>query len=331
MPPSAMLQSALLQQSEPLASSAALVLEVSRGQTRFPHRRVRAERFLIGGGVGCDLQIGGSDMPPLHSLLHQDEGRYRLESLAEFPELHVNGDVVQSAIIREGDSISIGAVEFFARFIPTVEEAENVAATAASGNELIDVNEILLEEEIASTKKAILAKTLSGLSAEQLVDLIDDDERLIADNERRRELAVSALLHAASQAGQKNGVSDDDISESDISESDEQFDNDETLFEWGAIGADFADESNDSLLHGLGQVVEQIGLYAAELERRVLQSSQQQEASQEQNRSQQTIHFQSEIPEASDVERRRLSERLQSLLGRISPEEDSSGSPRSVA
>src|SRR5688500_1252666 len=48
-------------------------LEVRRGRTRAPRRAVRRQRFLIGAGSNCQLQLGGSDIPILHSILLVDE------------------------------------------------------------------------------------------------------------------------------------------------------------------------------------------------------------------------------------------------------------------
>ena len=71
-----------------------LVLEICSGRTRFPLRPVRSTRFLIGAGEGCDLQLGGTDMPPLHSIIHVDRVETLLETVALTPPLKVNGLVV---------------------------------------------------------------------------------------------------------------------------------------------------------------------------------------------------------------------------------------------
>src|SRR4029077_10738480 len=78
-----------------------LVLEVTRGVTRFPRRPVTHPRFLIGAGSTCDLRLGGEGIPALHSLITVSGRDITLEAIAAEPALRVNGRVVQTAILHD--------------------------------------------------------------------------------------------------------------------------------------------------------------------------------------------------------------------------------------
>ena len=88
-----------------------LVLEVTKGHTRFPRRPVTHPRFLIGAGSTCDLRLGGEGMPALHSLITVSGRAITLEAIAATPALRVNGRVVQTTVLHDGDVIGVGEVE----------------------------------------------------------------------------------------------------------------------------------------------------------------------------------------------------------------------------
>src|SRR5262249_35684853 len=92
-----------------------LVLEITRGKTRFRDRPVTGPRFLIGAGVTCDLRLGGERDPPLHSLVTVDPTGVHIEAIVTVPTLIVNGRGVHDAALSDGDVISIGEVELVAR------------------------------------------------------------------------------------------------------------------------------------------------------------------------------------------------------------------------
>src|SRR4051812_40972215 len=85
------------------AFSPLLCLEVCRGTTQFPRRPFPAGRFLIGAGAECDMRLGGSEMPALHSILQVDARGMTIEAVAQAPQLKLNGKVTQGARLRVGD------------------------------------------------------------------------------------------------------------------------------------------------------------------------------------------------------------------------------------
>lgn len=130
---------------------ARLILEITRGKTRFPLRPVRGPRFLIGAAATCDLRLGGEAMPALHSLITLEDHEIELESIAAEPVLRINGAPVQGAILRDGDVIEIGEVELTARLVAGRTPA-SVQETPAN-----DISE----------------RPLAELSATELIDLIE--------------------------------------------------------------------------------------------------------------------------------------------------------------
>jgi hypothetical protein len=145
-----------------------LVLEVSRGRTRFPRRPVTSPRFLIGSAITCDLRLGGADIPAIHSLIvHSDDG-YELETLVGDPELKVNGEAVQQAWLRDGDRIEIGTIELTALM---VAEAPFVP------------------QPISADRPA-----LEQMSTAELVDYIEHEQDQLARHELSRHAGAAALL-----------------------------------------------------------------------------------------------------------------------------------------
>jgi hypothetical protein len=155
-----------------------LVLEVTRGRTRFRRRPVTHSRFLIGAGATCDLRLGGNGMPALHSIITVAGREIALEAIAPQPGLTVNGRRVRNTVLHDGDRIGIGEVELLARLEAghapaAVEQPSNPSAIA------IEVDRPLLE-----------------IPAAELVDLIEHEEHNIDNFEARQRDGAQALVDA---------------------------------------------------------------------------------------------------------------------------------------
>lgn len=155
-----------------------LVLEITRGRTRFPSRPVTNSRFLIGAGVTCDLRLGASDIPAIHSILTIHGGEVHLEAIHPLPALVVNGKTVRETAIVDGDAIAIGEVELRARMsvgdYPVEAHAAAVVNTAARVEDL----------------------PLADLSAVDLIDRIEAEEHMIDEFEDRRREGAKSLTQA---------------------------------------------------------------------------------------------------------------------------------------
>jgi hypothetical protein len=151
--------------SSPRSSSqpARLWVEVRRGRTRAPRRAVKSERFLIGAGSNCQLQLGGDDIPILHSILLVNEEGAHIDAVVPWPQLIVNGTPQRTADLHDGDQFTIGKFEF------AVHEQRPAAAGQA-------------------------------LAMAAIVERIERDQRQVQQFETARESGALALLQAAKQA-----------------------------------------------------------------------------------------------------------------------------------
>src|SRR5690606_2636195 len=152
-----------------------LSLEIRRGETRHPRRPITSDRFLIGSGPQCDLQLGGDDIPAVHSLVRFDGEIYELDAIADAPAIRVNGTAVSSSALLPGDEIEIGDFVF------------GVVGQAVAQERL----EIPSQSEDFGPPEG-----LERLTAEQLVDLIGAESAEVASAERNRTLGAMALLQA---------------------------------------------------------------------------------------------------------------------------------------
>lgn len=180
---SASVETPVSDQSSPTLP-AHLVLEVTRGRTRFRRRPVNHPRFLIGAGSTCDLRLGGEGVPALHSIITVNGRDIQLEAIAAEPALLVNGRKIQQTSLSDGDLIVIGDVELVAR----LEAGHTPAAAQATAADAL----LTVETE----------RPLAELSAAELVERIEQEELQIEATERRRHEGRIALLEAvAAKAG----------------------------------------------------------------------------------------------------------------------------------
>lgn len=169
------------------ASQNPLVFEITRGRTESPLRPISRDRFLIGAGERCDLRLGGEGMPTVHSVVHIDGEDIWLETLADSPEIRVNGRLTRSAALEPGDELEIGSFELT---LHRTSSAQPIQAPRLYG---ASVSEVLAEEELTNPLD------VEELTARQLVDLIDQEEALIEEFEARRKMGAQALMDAVKQ------------------------------------------------------------------------------------------------------------------------------------
>lgn len=170
---------------------AGLILEITRGRTRHPRRPVLCERFLIGSSPTCDLCIGGDGIPPLHSMIVRDGGRHRWETFAPLPLLVVNGSPCDSAIVRDGDVVALGPLQF------TVRETDEIDGFPAANADEVDAATPSSLDAGPSSPDA--TTDVAELSAADLVARLEREMADVDAFEDRRELGAEALLQAALQ------------------------------------------------------------------------------------------------------------------------------------
>lgn len=155
-------------------------LEIRKGKTNFPLRPISGERFLIGAGSHCHLQLGGDHVPMLHSLLVIEGRTAHLEAVVAEPPLLVNDEARQIVELQDEDVVSIGDFEFvFHRLASSEPHTQACVSVRAVHDEISGVAD------------------LSQLSVSELVGLIEEEAEQIATFSRSREQGAAALIDAA--------------------------------------------------------------------------------------------------------------------------------------
>jgi hypothetical protein len=178
----------------------ALFLEIRRGRTVFPKRPVNSRNFLIGSGPASDLRLGGEDIPASHSLLVVTDGDARVQWLAEFPPLYVNGEPTHQSALGDGDQISIGKFEFIVHRSPAQGAAQEsppkhqVSLPADSPMETAALLNL-----VSQARELEEREDLAELSASELLELLETDQHAVETFEEAIRRGEAALLHAATQ------------------------------------------------------------------------------------------------------------------------------------
>lgn len=159
------------------------ILEILSGRTRYPNRPMPRGRLSIGSGRKCWLQLGGPDIPEIHSWMEVGNKEIALYVFEESPAIQVNGRKVQFALLKGGEALQIGPFEFLVH--AEVEDEPQQPWHRPH----------LTPEQIA-TLKAGLEKPVEKLSAEELVDLLEAEMMMIEQQEARERAGMLKLMQA---------------------------------------------------------------------------------------------------------------------------------------
>ncbi|WP_298864288.1 FHA domain-containing protein [uncultured Gimesia sp.] len=165
-------------------------LEITKGKTEFPIRPIQDQRLTIGAGSCCGLQLGGHDMPILHTVIQIDDQEALIRAISPQPKLLLNGTPIHGSTLSDGDHISIGPLEFVFR-LTCAPIATNISNAGLSGSPFETSVHITPDKRDHSMTNET---TLKDLSASELIDLIEQDFQLIEQFESRREQGAAALL-----------------------------------------------------------------------------------------------------------------------------------------
>ncbi len=157
-------------------------LVIERGRSRYPLRPLNEERFLIGAGSNCHLQLGGS-MPILHSIIVRQSDHLWIDALVQDPPLLVNGQQVREGELKRGDVIEIGT------FVFSVARADLPVASSSPAPVAAAPATPLAADE--TSKEPSPAELIHALVSE-----LDELQEL----ERRKLQGANALLEAARQS-----------------------------------------------------------------------------------------------------------------------------------
>jgi hypothetical protein len=166
-------------------------LEISRGKSKFRSRPVHQGRFLIGAGSTCHLQLGGDQIPMLHSVIEANDEGIAIEAVVSQPPLYINGQHRRSASLFDGDVIEIGAFEFRIH-----AEAESIHETDEAAGLETETDHDFHED-------------VTALSAAELVARISEFEDMTRDLNAERERGATSLLAAIRRASEEAGIEQD--------------------------------------------------------------------------------------------------------------------------
>jgi hypothetical protein len=172
------------EESAPLPVDApTLWLEIRRGRTQFPRRPILWTRFLIGAGSNCHLQLGGDEVPFLHSIIDAGSSLIRIEAFSARPELRVNGAATRRAVLADGDELEIGSFAF------------RLHAAASQAQE----PDVPLYAPVPLDLKDDPPEHPAALTAAELVARLEAAERDVNDFETAERSGGARLLSAVQQ------------------------------------------------------------------------------------------------------------------------------------
>jgi len=94
------------------ASVPTVDLEITRGAAQQRWRTVTGPAFLIGTAGDCDMVLGDTRLPAVHTCLLRGAQGITVRHLGFEPELCVNDEAVDCVTLNDGDRIQIGRFEF---------------------------------------------------------------------------------------------------------------------------------------------------------------------------------------------------------------------------
>lgn len=87
-------------------------LEIVRGKASRRIRDVNPPVFLIGTAEDCDLVLGDARFPEAFAYMYVTVRGVSVRHLGDGPELYVNGELTETALLEDGDLLEMGAYQF---------------------------------------------------------------------------------------------------------------------------------------------------------------------------------------------------------------------------
>lgn len=175
------------------------VLEILSGKTKFPNRPMPRGRLSIGSSNKCWLQLGGPGIPEIHSWMEVGRKEIALYVFEEEPSIQVNGSKVQFALFKGGESLQIGAFEFQ---IHVRVEDDDPDKPWLKPNLTPQQLENLKQE----LEKPSPSDNVEKMSAEELVDLLEQEMHTIEQQEARERVGLNRLLDAVRETQEELGL-----------------------------------------------------------------------------------------------------------------------------
>lgn len=138
--------------------------------------RLHHKDNVVGRRSDCQLRILSAEVSRRHCLLSIDDGYVKVEDFDSINGTFINGRrVVGKQVLRPGDHLEIGPLEFIVEYDLTPSAVERLAQQAAA-NAAVDAEiEVLpLAEEGVEANAAAAVERSSTPAADE--EVIDDDE-----------------------------------------------------------------------------------------------------------------------------------------------------------
>ena len=146
-----------------------VVLVMFRGDGERRSFSLPRQMTVVGRREDCDLRIPLHDVSRKHCRLVREEGVLRVEDLGSSNGTYHNGQRIQEAVVKPGDTVQIGPVVFVAQIdgVPADEElkpfntqAADALTASAAGLESAELEEVEALEQ--ATTPLDQAQTLTG-------------------------------------------------------------------------------------------------------------------------------------------------------------------------
>ena len=162
-------------------------LQLADNGRRIPFRALTPGLFLIGSGPSCDLRLGESGVPSLHSMIRVDETGAQIALLCAGPPLLVRGAEVPCADLADGDSLEIGGFRAVYRSV-----LPPIAALHEPVPEELQEQMLRLPETVNA--QPLLAGDPSD-TIEMLTCRLEDQRRMLAEIQENQRLLSQSVQH----------------------------------------------------------------------------------------------------------------------------------------
>lgn len=126
----------------------ALVFEVYRGSTLLKTGEFREESVTVGNGSDALLSVDDATLAPLHAVFNiEDDGSVRVLDLGSEAGVLHDGERVTNAVVRPGDTFTMGGVQVIVRFdAPDAFDDEEATHVVGMPGEIVEAAGRLVDE-----------------------------------------------------------------------------------------------------------------------------------------------------------------------------------------
>ena len=170
-------------------------LQLADNGRRIPFRALTPGLFLIGSGPSCDLRLGESGVPSLHSMIRVDETGAQIALLCAGPPLFVRGLQVPCADLADGDVLEIGGFRAVYRSVLPIVAAIHEPVAEESHEQMLRLPEAAQGQHSPGGDLCETIEKLSSRLADQLRMLVElqENQRLLSQSMQQLSDQLKAL------------------------------------------------------------------------------------------------------------------------------------------